>query len=226
LELFGTGSAFSTLTAIDSILSGLDFGLLIMATESSVNPVFQVLATAVLSGSVIAALIGIFAKRRAASIENEIKMRFDELAARSSSKLLWKQQSVATLLGPVNMQLDRTERAFKRYEAGNLYLEAKVIREGNQCIRDLLLANGHLIPPDLLDDAGKLVEHYDRWLEEFDRLRDSEKPALDQPFVFVGVGENARPFPRSSADRFQQRFRQMWTELYETEAHPARAANG
>src|SRR5688572_31503469 len=29
----------------------------------------------------------------------------------------------------------------------------------------------HLIPPDLLPDAGLLVEHYDRWQEEFAKVR-------------------------------------------------------
>lgn len=77
------------------------------------------------------------------------------------------------LLGPVAIQLDRTQRAFQRWQAHNVFLESKVIREGNLAIRDLLLLKPHLMPPDLLTDAGLLIEHYDRWLEEFARVRDT-----------------------------------------------------
>jgi hypothetical protein len=189
-----------------------------MYTETIVRDpsLVQSISTAVLSGSVVAALIGFFGKRHVASIENEIRVRFEALAARTGSQRLWKEQCVSMLLGPVNMQLDRTERAFRRWNAQNLYLEAKVIGEGNRCIRDLLLANGHLVPGDLLEDAGKLIEHFDRWLEEFERLRAKEEPALDHKFVFVGIGKDAIPFPRASADKFQLRFREMWVELYAT----------
>jgi hypothetical protein len=41
-----------------------------------------------------------------------------------------------------------------------------------------------LIHPHLLDNAGRLVEHYDRWLVEFYRLWGEEKPDLDTTFVF------------------------------------------
>lgn len=178
------------------------------------DSIVQSVSAAIASGSVAAALVGVLTQRRSASIQNEIKLRFDDLAARSTSHRVWSQQALAELLGPVNMQLDRTERAFRRWTTRSLFLEAKVIREGNQCIRDLLLAKGHLIPPDLLEDAGKLIEHYDRWLEEFDKVRGDRNPKLDESFVFVGVGPNAVPFPRESADRFQQRFRDVWHEAY------------
>ena len=120
--------------------------------------------------------------------------------------------SVSELLGPINMQLDRTDRAFKRWNSKNLYLEAKVIREGNLTIRNLLLERGDLIPPELLEDAGKLIEHYDYWLELFENKRMAENPDLKTPFIFAapdGFG-----FPRQSALNFQKTFQQMWKELY------------
>ena len=43
------------------------------------------------------------------------------------------------------MQLERTKRAFARWNGKNLYLEAKIVREGNVTIRDLILTKGHLI---------------------------------------------------------------------------------
>ena len=84
------------------------------------------------------------------------------------------------------MQFERTRRAFDGWSGKNLYLEAKIIREGNIAIRDLLLAKGHLIPPHLMSDAALLVEHYDRWLEEFENKRTEQNPANEDAFVFVG----------------------------------------
>jgi hypothetical protein len=110
------------------------------------------------------------------------------------------------------MQFDRTKRAFGRWRSKNLYLETKVIREGNLTIRNLLLTKGYLIPPELLNDAGKLVEHYDRWLEEFEKKRSSEQPDLDSEFTFVGP--QGFPFPTQSEANFKAKFEQMWAELY------------
>ena len=80
----------------------------------------------------------------------------------------------------------------------------EVIREGNLAIRDLLLTKGYLIPPELLNDAGMLVEHYDRWLEEFEKKRSSEEPDLDSAFVFVGP--QGFRFPSESEAKFKDKF--------------------
>jgi hypothetical protein len=154
-----------------------------------------------LSGSVIAAVLGFVFNRQ-----------LERSRTIFVSTRAWKERSVSELLGPVYIQLDRTERAFRRYSGQNLFLEAKVLREGNLAVRDLLLAKADLIPPDLLKDAGELIEHYDRWAEEFERVRAAEKPDLDTPFVFVGP--QGYPFPRPAADRFQQAFGAIWKELY------------
>jgi hypothetical protein len=122
--------------------------------------------------------------------------------------------ALSQLLGPVFMQLDRTSRAFQRWKGKNLYLEAKVIREGNTTIRDLLLQKAHLIPPDLLDHAGKLIEHYDRWLEEYEKKRASENPDLESTFVFVGP--EGFPFPHQSEKAFKDSFSRIFKELYGT----------
>jgi hypothetical protein len=87
-----------------------------------------------------------------------------------------------------------------------------VIREGNLAIRDLLLQKGHLIPPELLEDAGLLVEHYDRWLEEYEKQRLAEHPDLDAPFTFVGP--QGYPFPGKADRRFRAAFKSLWVELY------------
>lgn len=161
----------------------------------------QLLLAALISGTVVSAVMGIMFKSYLTKVEQEIK-----------SRRTWKEESVAELLGPVNMQLDRTNRAFGRWREKSVYLEAKIIKQGNETILDLLLTKGYLIPPELLQDAGQLIEHYDVWLEEFDRQRVATNPDLETPFVFAGP--LGYPFPRESADRFQAKFAEYWAELY------------
>jgi len=170
-----------------------------MADSASIG---QLVASAVISAGVVSAVIGLLFKGFVTRIEAEVK-----------SRRTWKEESVAELLGPLNMQFDRTERAFRRWNTQNLFLEAKVVRVGNEKIRDLLLNKGHLIPPELLEDAGKLIEHYDVWLEKFEKQRSSENPDLETKFVFVGP--DGFPFPRESEKKFRSKFKEYWRVLYE-----------
>jgi len=161
----------------------------------------DLIASAVISAGVVSAVLGLVFKGFVTRVEAEVK-----------SRRTWKEESVSDLLGPINMQFDRTERAFKRWGSQNLYLEAKVVKVGNETIRDLLLSKGYLIPPELLDDAGKLIEHYDVWLEKFEEQRSSENPNIETKFVFVGP--EGFPFPTNSEGKFRSKFREYWNELY------------
>jgi len=152
----------------------------------------ELVTTAVISAGVVSAVIGLIFKGFVTRVEAEVK-----------SRRTWKEESVAELLAPINMQFDRTKRAFKRWGSQNLFLEAKVVKVGNEIIRDLLLNKGHLIPPELLEDAGKLIEHYDVWLEKFEKQRASENPDLETTFVFVGP--DGFPFPYKSEKNFRNK---------------------
>jgi hypothetical protein len=169
------------------------------------------IVTALISAGIVSAILGFLLHRRTVHIEEEIKNQFALLQSRRA----WKEQMVAELLGPLYIHFDRTKRAFDRWDAQNLYLEAKIIRDGNLAIRDLLIMKSHLIPKELRVDAGELIEHYDRWLEEFEKIRGREKPDLDTPFVFVGT--QGFPFPHESERRFREGFTRLWDELYMTE---------
>jgi hypothetical protein len=146
-----------------------------------------------LSGSVVAAVLGLWLTRR-------------------TGRRTWKERSMSELLGPLHMQLARTGRAYRSYMARKTFLEAKILREGNLAIRDLLLRKPHLIPPVLFEDASRLVEHYDRWFEEYERLRSAENPALESRFVFAG--RNEFPFPSDAEARFHDAYQRYWNELY------------
>lgn len=128
------------------------------------------------------------------------------------SRRKWKEASVKKLLGPLNIHFERTKRAYVRWSDKNLYLEAKVVKDGNEIIRDLLLNNGHLIPIELLDAAGNLIEHYDVWLEQFDELRSTQSQSTSATFVFAGP--EGYPFPQSAEQEFRNKYIEYWNELY------------
>jgi hypothetical protein len=109
------------------------------------------------------------------------------------------------------MQLERSKRAFSRWDGKNLYLEAKVVRESNQTMLQLLLAKGH-IPPHLMNDAALLVEHFDAWLEAFDRIRNQTSDGEQPSFVFVGP--QGYPFPSEAEIHFRGEFLKLQTDLY------------
>jgi hypothetical protein len=88
-----------------------------------------------------------------------------------------------------------------------------VVKVGNEEIGDLLLNKRHLIPPELHNYEGKLIEHYDVWLEKFEKQRSSDNP--DQEAKFVFEGPNGFPFSRESEKKFRSKFKEYWRELGE-----------
>ncbi|HUI79203.1 MAG TPA: hypothetical protein VLY24_14860 [Bryobacteraceae bacterium] len=173
---------------------------------------FEVTLGGLVGSSLATAVLGALFLRRNKTVEAAIKAQFDESFKVFESKRSWKQQALFELLGPLQMQFERTKRAFDRWDHKNLYLEGKVVREGNQTIHDLLLTKGHLIPPHLMLDACKLVEHYDAWLEAFDRIRSQSSTTSDTAFVFVGP--DGYPFPAQAEENFKAEFRKLQQELY------------
>ena len=183
----------------------------------------ELFVAALISGSVVAVLVSFVLKllfdRRFTQQTEEIKGELERQALVYRSNRVWKERSLEELLGPVSMQLDRSNRAFARWREQNLFLEAKVVKEANTSVRDLLLAKGHLIPAELVDSAGRLIEHYDRWLEEYEKKREGDHPDLETRFVFAGP--HGYPFPRDAERAFRDTFDRLRAELYEASA-PAR----
>ena len=142
-----------------------------------------------------------------------IKKRFDAELDVWRSHRVWKEKSVTELLGPMYMQLERTRRAFQRWDRQNPYLEGKVVKEGNLAIRDLLLTKPSLVPPELRQHASELLEHYDVWLEEFERWRSSQADTKDAP-TFIFAGPKGYAFPKDAEQGFVHAFEAYWTELY------------
>ena len=121
-----------------------------------------------------------------------------------------KRKVFDELLKPLVQQLDRTAEAFKRYSPRNFAVEAE-LRYGNRRARDLLVEKRDLIPDHLREDAARLAEHYEVWLQEYVRIRVGEKPDLETPFVFAGA--KGYPFPAESEERFRAEFEKYRREL-------------
>jgi len=173
---------------------------------------FNITLASLIGSSVAGAVTGAVLLRRNRQVEESIRATFNERLKVFESTRGWQEKCLAELLGPVVMQLNRTKLAFDRWNGRNLYLEAKIVREGNLAIRDTLLAKGHLIPPDLAQHAIALVAHYDRWLEEFDRVRSEAEPGDADSFVFVA--QYGVPFPREAEAAFKAKFAELQQALY------------
>ena len=174
--------------------------------------IIQQAISAVFTGSIAAALVGVIFHRRTRSIEQQLRIQAETQIDASRSTREWQERALSEILGPAAMHLERTRRAFDRWKDKQLFLEMEIIGKSNGFIRDILLQNGHLLPADLLGHASALIEHYDAWLEEFDKKRLSETPDLDAKFIFVaplGYG-----FPHEAERAFNAKFQQMRKQLY------------
>ena len=110
-----------------------------------------------------------------------------------------------SLLNPLVVQFDRTKKAFDEYVTGSFSAELELQR-GNETARDLLVRKRDLIPEKLREDAARLVQHYDAWLQEYARLRGVRNPDLNVP---VFAGPLGFPFPRESEQRFREEASRM-----------------
>lgn len=176
------------------------------------NTFLGLFLSGIISGSVVATILTVVFKRRTEEIAAEVKSQFDKNFTMFKSGYQWKERSVSELLAPICLEFSRTYRALMRYNATNLYLEANVLKKTNERIRDLLLEKASLIPGSLMEDVHELIEHYDVWLEEYNKQRNKENPNLEQEFVFVGP--KGYSFPSAAEKRFKMKYHELWNELY------------
>lgn len=163
------------------------------------------LIEAIISGSLVSVVLGYYITARDERIKNSIQEEFKKRDAFFSAQFNFKQRSLEELLGPVTMQLKRSELALDAYKPNSAYREG-ILKQCNESIRDLLLTKGFLIPSDLRSDAGDLIRHYDGWLEAYDQLRVKSQDK-GQPFVFTF------DFPKQAEDHFLQKYEEYRREL-------------
>lgn len=107
------------------------------------------------------------------------------------------------LLGPLHMHFRAARAAYRGYlDNGRTFLFAKSLRRVNVSARALLMARGHLLPPELREDVAALVAHYDVWLTLWTEHRRATQPALSDPFVF----QNSFTYPKEAEARLEALF--------------------
>jgi hypothetical protein len=172
------------------------------------NGLGSALIAGLLSGSVIATVLGLMTQRRSIMLESQIQDSFRRLVETRESQWALLQQ----VLGPVCAHLQRTELAFARWKEQNLFLEQQIIAESNREVRRILLEKYHLLTPHLRVPAMQLVQHYDRWFEEFDRQRQKQSPE-EGTARFVFVGPEGFPFPRQAQRMFYDALDDAYAQL-------------
>ncbi len=101
------------------------------------------------------------------------------------------------LLGPLSTLLKRGDAAYKNYMAsGKIFLYAKIIKNNNERIRELILDKAHFLPIAQQSNAIELVAHIDTWHALWENLDASQSHALQDKFSF----ENTVNFPKESVD--------------------------
>ncbi len=179
------------------------------------DEMLKIVLTAILSGAVVSAVIGLVFKRRTETITAEIKNQFEMNMLRQKTGQQWKEKALTELYGPLNYHFTRTKKALGRYTDKNLYLEVNVFKDSNEKIRNLLLEKSYLISPELTEDAEELITHYDVWLEQYHKLRVNPDPD-EVAATFVFVQNLGFPFPRAAEEKFKLKYRELWTEVYKS----------
>ena len=115
------------------------------------------------------------------------------------------------LLLPLKVHFERSRLAFKAWVQNpptrpNIEIE-DAIKASNSVIHKILTTKWHLIPADFQEDALRLIEHYDAWSAEYDRLRPGGVRDPNVPYVFVGP--QGFPFPAKAEQHFLEKYEKM-----------------
>jgi hypothetical protein len=143
----------------------------------------------------------------------EIKHEFDKISQIHNTDFEWRKQTTE-LLGQVYTHLNRTRLAFentycklKKYDSN---FEDEIMYTSNKKIRDILLENGHYLPPELLGEASKLIEHYDAWLIKYHTMR---KVNEDKNTIHIYVGPDGFAFPEKAEEMFKEKYEEMFQKM-------------
>jgi hypothetical protein len=125
-------------------------------------------------------------------------------ATRAREDLTEQQRALLfELLLPVKVHLERSDHVFKRWLRNKLKkpnVETEdAIKASNTAISALLRAKWHLLPEELEDDAAELLDHYDKWLAEYHRVRPGGV-RNDELYVF------AYGFPHTAEANFTKHY--------------------
>lgn len=200
----------------------------------------DILATAttvVISSGIAAAAVSLVTLRKTREIEEGVRRRSEQRLTEFLSRREAKEKVLNEVIGPVVMNLHRTAQAFRRYSSASSetdveeegisgkgsfgeaskwaqpdtrYLEVEILKRANENIRDILLAKGYWLDGELLEHSIRLIEHYDAWLEEWDKRRSSGAKEGK-----IWAGPQGYPFPIQAEAAFIKECKRIRNQLYQ-----------
>lgn len=172
----------------------------------------QIILGSSIGTSILTGIIAYFFHKKTERFNAEVKNEFEIISRIQNTDLEWKKQS-AKLLGQVYIHLNRTRLAFNAYSKlknYDEYFENEIMYHSNKHIRDSILENGHYIPPEILEEASRLVEHYDAWLVKYLHLRTELN---DKTKVHVYVGPDGVPYPQVAEDKIKAEYIKLFNQI-------------
>lgn len=170
-----------------------------------------ILGSSIVTTVLTSAIVYYFHKKTERS-NSEIRHEFERIAQIHNTDFEWRKKTTE-LLGQVYIHLNRTRLAFVTYSKLKKYdsnFEDEIIFISNKKIRDILLDNGHHLPPELLGEASKLIEHYDAWLVKYHNIRKVNK---DESTIHIYVGPDGFEFPEKAEGLFKDRYEEMFQKM-------------
>jgi hypothetical protein len=183
------------------------------------SEIFQVILGSSLVTTFTTSVIAYFFHKRTERTNAIIKREFEILAQKQNTDFESKKQTTQ-LLGQVYIYLNRTRKAYEnkysKLTKYDPYFEDEIVFASNKRLRDLILDNGHHIPPDLLEDASKIVEHFDVWFTKYNTLRKVEKDIIT---IHVYVGPDGFRFPIKAEERFKESYIKLYNFIASPYSH-------
>ncbi|WP_449397779.1 hypothetical protein [Chryseobacterium wanjuense] len=173
----------------------------------------QILGSSIVT-ALFTAVIAYFFHLRTERQNAVLKREFEVLSKKDSSYFEWRKNTVE-LLGQVYIHLNRLKLAFQnkysKIKEYDPFYEDEIIYQSNKHIRDLLISNGHYLQPELLNEASKLIEHFDVWLTKYHQTRVMQKD-LHSKQIYVYL--DGFQFPENAEKMFKEKYVEMFNELH------------
>lgn len=103
-------------------------------------------------------------------------------------------------IGKLLFLFSRGKRAYASYlNDDKKYIYAKILKDNNDQIKQLLLDIAHSLPEDTFEDCIELMHHIDVWSVLWIDLELKKSPQLDDTFVF----ENKINYPPTVEEKIR-----------------------
>lgn len=101
--------------------------------------------------------------------------------------------NLKTELGKLLFYFERGKKAYMAYlECDSIYLYARILKDNNHAIVELLSGIHYLCPENIQQDILELTHHIDVWVSNWDYLEKELSPSLSDKFIF----QNSVRYPK------------------------------